>query len=389
MSRIALALTLLTLPAAALAQPATTCATFAESNGIPAPPGSLTDHAALQAVTQAMLPISFDLDLMADMPGVESMPLPDIRESTGCSLPEMAMLTANFAAIDSAEIPADPAAFAGTWMSDDIFLGASGIVVPGQEVLVIGEPVPASDAAPAPDNGPAAGSLPISQYWYHGMTPYKPPVWNAQNEYYGLIASGYLQPKDGGGYADDSVRQLIDYAGVTIIPERTEDLFMKNRLNVFQRDVVFALAGDTLVLTYDAPVPIHRIWTERKRTYHRAAAGSPEATLRILQAAGLPTMPYFNCLVKKISDEDPAFLAAIAPMTLAEFEAEQREYRQWELDKIAFMAVIKSGGEDEVLKQRFIGQMDRMSDISDKARDMGRAIEAANLCPRPPHFGLL
>ncbi|WP_374637640.1 hypothetical protein, partial [Paracoccus sp. (in: a-proteobacteria)] len=78
MFRIAFALTLSTLPATALAQTAITCATFAEGNGIPAPPDSLTDQAALVAITQTLLPISFDLGLMDYLPGAEAMPLPDI-----------------------------------------------------------------------------------------------------------------------------------------------------------------------------------------------------------------------------------------------------------------------------------------------------------------------
>ena len=389
LSRIALVLSLCAVPAAALAQPATSCATFAKENAIPAPPDSLTDQAALLAITQTMLPINFDLDLIDDLPGAEAMRQPDINPRQGCSLREMAMLTANFAAIDKAEIPADPAAFAGTWMSDDMFLGTAGLMVPGQEVLVIGEPVPASEAAATPELGPAAGSLPVSQYWYHGFTPYTHPVWNAQDEYYGLIASGHLTPRDKGGYADDPIQALIDYAGITIIPERTEDLFLKSRLNVFQRDVVFALAQDTLVLTYDAPVPIHRVWTERKRTYHRVAPGSPDAALRILQAANLPAMPYFNCLTQKISDADPALLAVIAPMTLAELDAELREYSQMERDKNAYMALVQTGGEDAALKQKFIGEMERMLDISDKAQNLGQALQAAQLCARPPYFGLL
>lgn len=389
MFRIAFALTLSTLPATALAQTAITCATFAEGNGIPAPPDSLTDQAALVAITQTLLPISFDLGLMDYLPGAEAMPLPDIGEIQSCSLPEMAMLTANFAAIDKAETPTDPAALAGTWMSDDIFLSAASLMVPGQEVLVIGEPVPAADAPPTPDAGPKAGSLPVSQYWYHGFTPYTHPVWNAQNEFYGLILSGHLTPNDAGGYADDPISPQIDYAGITIIPERSEDLFLKSRLNVFQRKVVFALAEDRLVLTYDASVPIHRVWSERKRTYHRVAEGSPDAALRILRTAGLPFMPYFGCLTQKISDQDPALLAAIAPITLPELDAELREYGQWELDKSAYMAVTQSGGEDEALKQKFIAPMERMLDISTKARDLGQALEAANFCTRPPRFGLL
>lgn len=393
MFRITFALTLCTLPAAALAQPAITCATFAEGNGIPAPPDSLTDQAALVAITQTLLPISFDLGLMDYLPGAEAMPLPDIGENQSCSLPEMAMLTADFAAIDKAETPTDPAALAGTWISDDIFLSAASLTVPGQEVLVIGAPVPAADAPPAPDAGPdagpKAGSLPVSQYWYHGFTPYTHPVWNAENEFYGLILSGHLTPNGVGGYADDPVTPRIDYAGITIIPERAEDLFLKSRLNVFQRKVGFALAEDRLVLTYDAPVPIHRVWTERKRTYQRVADGSPDAALRILRAAGLPFMPYFGCLTRKISDQDPALLAAIAPITLPELDAELREYDQWELDKNAYMALTQSGGEDEALKQRFIGSMERMMDISNKARDLGQALEVANICAWPPRFGLL
>lgn len=389
MSRIALVLTLCAFPAAALAQPAITCATFAERNGIPAPPETLTAQAALVALTHALLPINFDLDLIDDLPVAEAMPLPDIRTSQGCSLPEMAMLTANFDAIDKAETPADPAAFAGTWMSDDIFLSASGMTVPGQEVLVIGDPVPTFDAPAAPYAGPAAGSLPVRQYWYQGSSHELHPVWNAQDEFYGLILSGHLTPKDKGGYADDGIMPLIDYAGITIFPERSEDLFLKGRLNVFQRDVGLALAQDTLVLTYDAAVPNFRVWTERKRTYHRVAQGSPDAALRILRTAGLRFMPYFGCLTQKISDQDPAFLAAIAPVTLAELDAELRDYGQWESDRSALIELTKTGGEDEALKLRFLDQMARMRDISRKAENVGQALEAENICAGPPYFGLL
>lgn len=291
MSRIALALALSALPAAALSQPASPCAPFAEANGIPAPPDSLTDQAALLALTKVMLPINFDIDLMADMPGGDAMPMPKVSAAGGCSLREMAMLTANFAAIDAAQPPADPASLAGTWLSDDIFLMVAGVVVPGQEVLVVGEPLPAPDGAPdgAPDPtmAPPAGSLPISQYWYHGIAPPRlASVWNQKNEYYGLIASGHLPPDGKGGFADNGIRPFLDYAGITIMPERAEDLFLKSRLNIFQREVGFALASDgsaadTLVVAFDAAMPIQRIWTERKRTYHRVAPDSPDAALRM------------------------------------------------------------------------------------------------------------
>ena len=387
MSRLVLALTLSALPVTAFAQPAITCATFAEERNIPAPPDSLTDQDALLALTKTFLPINFDIDLISQLPGAEAVPLPQIRETGGCSLREMAMLTANFAAIDTAEPPADPAALAGTWMSDDIFLSAASVVMSGQEVLVIGDPVSAPDAPSKPGMGPVAGSLPVSQYWYHDFSPHNWSVWNEKNEYYGLITSGYLAPKDKGAYADDPVQPLLDYSGITILPERTEDLFLKSRLNVFQRDVVFALAQDTLVLTYDAPVPIQRVWAERKRTYHRVAPGSPDAALRMVQAAGLSTKLHFDCLAQKISDEDPALLAAIAPMTLAEFDAMQREYDLWKLDQHLYFQVIEGGGEDEALKQKFIGQVKRMSEIREKMQEMGQAIKEANLCSELPYFG--
>ena len=100
-------------------------------------------------------------------------------------------------------------------------------------------------------------------------------------------------------------------------------------------------------------------------------------------------MPYFNCLTQKISDADPALLAVIAPMTLAELDAELREYSQMERDKNAYMALVQTGGEDAALKQKFIGEMERMLDISDKAQNLGQALQAAQLCARPPYFGLL
>lgn len=395
MSRIALALALSALPAAALSQSASPCATFAEANGIPAPPDSLTDQAALLALTKAMLPINFDIDLMANLPGGDAMPMPEIRAAGGCSLREMAMLTANFAAIDTAQPAADPASVAGTWLSDDIFLAVAGVVVPGQEVLVIGAPLPASDGAPALTMEPPPGSLPVSQYWYHGFTPPNASVWNEKNEYYGLIVSGHLSPDGSGGFADSPAAPSLRYAGITIIPERTDDLFLKGRLNIFQRDVGLALAtgtqaADTLVVTYDAPIPMQRVWAERKRTYHRVAAGSPDAALRMVRGMGLPNMPYSGCLTRLISAEDPALSATIAPMTLAEFDAAQRAYDRWDLDKIAYMDVFRSGGEDDALKQKFMDGMEGNTQFSKQARDVGKAIAQANLCPPPPSiFGLL
>lgn len=386
MSRLALLLTLATLPTAALAQPAITCATFAENRGIPAPPDSLTDQAALQALTRAMLPINFDLELMAEMPGAEAMPQPEIAASQGCSLREMAMLTANFDAIDKAQVPADPAALAGTWMSDDIFLSVAGAVVPGQEVLVIGDAVATSDPDALPGTVPDAGSLPVSQFWYHGIIPSKGSVWTAEGEYYGLIVSGHLTPKAEGGYSDNGIVPLLDYAGITIIPERVEDLFLKSRLNLFQRDVTLETAGDTLVVTYDAPIPIQRVWTERQRSYHRVAPGAPDEALRIVQAAGLPFMPYFGCLALRISAQDPELLAAIAPMTTAELDVMLREYHQFENDKTAFMALSRSGGADEATKKEFLGKMERMNDVSAQAQAVGAAIQAADLCMKPPYF---
>lgn len=386
MSRIVLALALSALPAAALAQPAITCASFAEGNAIPVPPDSLTDEAALQAVTKTFLPINFDIDLMAGMPGGDALPLPEIRETGGCSLREMAMLTADFAAIDTAAPPADPAALAGTWMSDDILLGVAGVMVPGQEVLVIGDPVPDTGN---PRAMPPAGSLPVSQYWFHGFNPGTQPVWNEKDEYFGLILSGHLVPDGAGGYAASHLPPLLDYAGITILPERTEDLFLKSRLNLFQRDVGLALAQDTLVLTYDAPIPIARIWSERIRTYHRVSPGAPEAALRMVRGADLSMMPNFNCLALKISAEDPALLAAIAPMTLAEFDALLRESNQWDRDRMALQKLEETGGDDPALSQKFIDGMARMREIYPKLQAAGAAITNANLCPEPPRFGLL
>lgn len=388
LSRIALALALVALPGAAFSQPAITCATFAEASGIPAPPDSLTDQAALMAVTEVFLPVSFDIDQFADLMGAETMPLPDIPESRGCSLRELAMLTANFAAIGPAQPPADPAELAGTWMSDDIFLSVAGVTVPGHEVLVIGDPVPVPDGPRKSMLDPEPGSLPVSQYWYHGFTPYQYPVWNAQNEYYGLIVSGYLTSDGQGGYADNPAMPTLNYAGTTIIPERTEDLFLKSRLNVFQRDVILALAQDTLVVTYDAPIPIQRVWTERQRTYHRVADGSPDAALRMVRGMELRMMPYFGCLTRMISTEDPALAAAMAPMTPAEFDAAQREYDRWSLDRDAYEAVVLRGDEDEALKTKVVSRAEQMLKLSIDHSKLGRTIEAARLCPEPPRIGL-
>lgn len=387
MSRIALALALVALPGAAFSQPAVTCATFAEASGIPAPPDSLTDQAALMAVTEAFLPVNFDIDQLADLMGTETIPLPDIPESRDCSLRELAMLTANFAAIGPAQPPADPAELAGTWMSDDIFLSAAGVTVPGHEVLVIGDPVPVPDGPRKSMLDPEPGSLPVSQYWYHGFTPYQYQVWNAQNEYYGLIVSGHLTSDGQGGYADNPAMPTLNYAGITIIPERTEDLFLKSRLNIFQRNAVLALAQDTLVVTYDAPIPIQRVWTERQRTYHRVADGSPDAALRMVRGMELRMMPYFGCLTRLISANDPALTAAMAPMTLAEFDAAQREYDRWSLDRNTYEMLALSGAEDEALKTRVISEAERMLKLSMDHARLGKAIDAAKLCAEPPLIG--
>ena len=53
------------------------------------------------------------------------------------------------------------------------------------------------------------------------------------------------------------------------------------------------------------------------------------------------------------------------------------------------MVVVKTGGEDGELKQKVIGEMERMLDISDKAQNLGQALQAAQLRARTPYFGLL
>lgn len=384
MFRSALALSLSAFPAAALSQPAATCAKLAAAYGIPAPPDSLTEQVALKAVTQALLPINFDLDQVPSLPEGATMPQPEITGTGGCSLPEMAMLTANFAAIETAQPPATPEALAGTWMSDDILLSVAGVTVPGQEMLVIGAPVPPSDTPPNPFAGPLPGSLPVSQYWYQGYGPSRSGVWNEKNEYFGLIVSGYLIQDGKGGYVDDPYQPSLDYADIMIVPERTQDLFLKSRLNIFERGISFALAGDTLVVSYNAPMPSERIWTARTRTYHRVAAGSPDAAMRIVQGLGFPMMPYFGCLTRMISDGDPALPAAMAPMTLAEFDAGQRAFDQWSLDTAAYRAAGREGREDAVLLEKVATGVKTLSDFSTRADAVGEGLKNADLCPEPP-----
>lgn len=104
---------------------------------------------------------------------------------------------------------------------------------------------------------------------------------------------------------------------------------------------------------------------------------------------GLPMMPFFGCLTRLISAEDPALTAAIAPMTLAEFDAAQRAYDRWDLDKRIYAELVRSGDEDEALKQKFMDGMEGSMQFSKQARDVGKTIAQANLCRPPPRFGLL
>ena len=384
-----LALALSALPAAALAQPAVTCATFAESYGIPAPPDSLTDQAALQAVTKALLPVNFDLGLWEGLPEAEALPLPEIATNGDCTLPEMAMLTANFAAIGSAEAPADPAALAGTWMSDDILLGVAGVMVPGQEMLLIGAPLPVP-AQPRPASeilGPRPGSLPVSQYWYRAVAPYGGALWNEDDDYFGLVVTGHLTQTGTGGFDNNPIIPSLDYVDNMLSQERTEDLFLKGRLNIFERGVSFALSDETLVVTYEAPKPIMRQGTARQRTYHRVAPGSPDAALRMVSGMGLPAMPYFGCLTRMISTGDPALAAAMAPLTPEAFDAGQREYDQWNLVRDAYETAMLEGREDAALKEKVLAPAERMADFAIKAQAAAQGVKAAGLCPEPPRIG--
>lgn len=73
-------------------------------------------------------------------------------------------------------------------------------------------------------------------------------------------------------------------------------------------------------------------------------------------------------------------------MTTAELDVMLREYLQFENDKTAFMALSRSGGADEATKKEFLGKMERMNDVSAQAQAVGAAIQAADLCMKPPYF---
>lgn len=386
MSRIIFVASLIALPTTALSQPAVSCADFAEMLGIPAPPHSLTDHAAMQAITNALLPFSFDFSLFAELP--DDAVMPGMQANDACSLREMAMMTANFDAMEKAETPLDPAALAGTWMSDDILLGVSGVTVPGQEMLLIGPPVPvpAEPRSPADLLGPQPGSLPVSQYWYRAVAPYSGLIWDEKNEYFGLIASGHLSPTGDGGFENSPVFASLDYVDSMISEERTEDLFVKGRLNIFNRAVRFALADETLVVSYDAAVPIMRVGTMRQRTYHRVAPGSPDAAMRMVSGMGLPAMPYFGCLTRMISAGDPALAAAMAPMTPAEFDAGQRDYDQWNIARDAYELAMMEGRQDAALTEKVVAPAERMIGFATAAQKARQAISEADLCPEPPRI---
>ena len=80
--------------------------------------------------------------------------------------------------------------------------------------------------------------------------------------------------------------------------------------------------------------------------------------------------------------------AAMAPMTLAEFDAGQRAFDQWSLDTAAYRAAGREGREDAVLLEKVATGVKTLSDFSTRAYAVGEGLKNADLCPEPPRvFG--
>lgn len=374
MSRFAIACALALLPTSAFA--ADVCDSYMAALGIPAPPPSLTDQAVQQVLLEAVLPLEIDPRSTTIPP--DALELPEMVADPDCTLPELAMLRADWAAVNTAVPPADPKELAGTWVSDDVLLPALGLTVLGREVLVIGQ----ADPADPDSTDPLPGALSISQYWY--QTDPAVQKWNEDGSYAGLVVSGHLILNADQAYQQDMIEPSLIYSNAALSSVRVDDLYIKARLNLFDRPVGFALAGDTLVLSHRYVAPLTRLEFKRQSTYHRINEGSPDRALRIVNGLQVSGGLYFNCLLQAISTDDPALPAVFAPLTLDELEAQVTEYDAMKSEMFNLGKQMQAGGDKDALTAQLNVVIDRLPELSAGISAAELALRNSDICPPPP-----
>lgn len=375
MKSLVLAASLGLLPLCAGAQ-SLSCSEFFEKSGIAPPPEGLRDDVAAAIVAREFLPVSFDPSLLletADIPVQRG----DLDTGTDCTIQQLAALTANLQARQKAVPPEQESALYGTWVSDNILTDVIGLTVAGREVLVIAPP---DGPREAPAFGPPPSDVEIRQYWYRALEPFGQTNWTEDGDYVRLVVEGNLPRHSEGGYYAPQAAAPLSYRLVTLDPERTEDLFIKSRLNHFDRPVHFALEGDTLVLDARALVPVYRVDDIRQLTYHRVADGSPDMSLRLIGALGLPMSRYFDCLTRKISDEAPELLDVLAPLSLQETDDLLREYHRAEWRRNELTQRLQADRENQGLREELIALMKGQQSLKDRLAPLTVDLPAAGLC---------
>ena len=256
---------------------------------------------ASSAAAQDCAALMQSFRVAAPPPSLSAM-VGEAPEGFGCSAAEMAMFQANHAAIAVAEPPADPADLYGTWLGDDVILAVAGITVAGQEVLRLG---PGED-----------GGLAVTQYWYKAVTPNSPALpYDPEAGYLGLVAEGTLPPSGPPGRFEGELlgEAEIAYGTLRLEYERSHDLWVRARLNRFERPVEMALAGDTLVIRSDQVTPVKRSLAEQVDTFTRVAPGAPDLALLIVSFLEISQTAHFECFVHQLSDGRGPLLEALAP----------------------------------------------------------------------------
>lgn len=365
------------LPLSAPAQGVADCETFMASRHIPQPVITLPDSEAMEIIAHAMLPVAFDMSRLTE--GFE-VPAEDMPRGF-CSPQQMAMLVTNTDAITNAVPVTDPAALHGTWLSDDTLIQDAGLVVPGQEVLVIG----------APDEGDPVGASGIAfrQYWFRAIAPFGGSFWDADGNFAGLVAQGSLHGLEGGSFIQDRIETPIRYSGIDLIDERSDDLFIKSKLNVFDQGVSFALDGDVLVLTYELRMPIYRSGSDMTRTYTRVADDAPQTALRIVNNLALSQAQFFACLTHKISAQDPALTAALAPLSITEFDDLMRQSITATSQRDALVQGGRENGSSEELRSKLVAAVEQEMQLRDQIGPASAVLmssEGSTLCPKPPQL---
>lgn len=235
----------------------------------------------------------------ANLPPV-GVPLPPGPQVPGCTALESAGFVANLSAVP-ASMPATAEALAGTWLGDDVALYLSGQVLAGQEVLEIGP-------------GPEPGSLSVVQYWYRPILGNGVQPWNGSEGYAGRVAAGVLLPLAGGAWAQpDFGPGRFTYGGIAFYDERSEDLWMKDRINHFDRQVRLRAAGDVLVLEAERLEQPGRTPWRSLATYTRVTPEAPDLAIAVSALLEAPMGRVFDCYTHQFSEGAGPVIDALGP----------------------------------------------------------------------------